>query len=577
MKPPAGLLLFCAVWLAAGAAAEDATIPGEIATPYPTLVNLSIEWKIRGDDNLNGVVEVWYRQAGASEWKQAMPLRRIPAGEWAPRTEPHRRRFSWENRHSGSIFDLRPDTEYEIRLKLTDPDGGSAERTIRARTRPVPRQAPDARIRRVTRKEFAAAIRSAEPGDVLLLEPGNYGTFEMTRDGAPGRPIVIRGARDYGVWFDGVSLRGRKYVHLENVTVDGGIDLLGGEHLVVRRCEVNAKYGIIAKRPPGAKNCYIADNTVRFIMPWKPERMGHVTPEGVAANRGEGIQITGPGNVIAYNRVSGFRDCISTMEDAGAHEQVSIDIYNNDLTRCLDDAIEADFAMGNVRVMRNRITNAFVGLSSQPGLGGPTYFIRNAMYNLILTPFKLMRGTIGDVILHNTSVKVGDAIRYSWIGEKGSRALLRNNLLIGGAGGGVFGKYDSGPGLALNIRRPDPTFEMDYNGLGAHGTPFRGRYGEASFEGLEGLQAATPFRHIVRVDMDVFDAVAFPAPPVPERPPPDLRLRPGSAAVDRGAVIPNVNQPYRGAAPDLGAYEQGDLLPHYGPRPPGIDEETAAR
>lgn len=32
-----------------------------------------------------------------------------------------------------------------------------------------------------------------------------------------------------------------------------------------------------------------------------------------------------------------------------------------------DDAIEADFTMGNCRVLRNRISNSFMGISSQPG------------------------------------------------------------------------------------------------------------------------------------------------------------------------------------------------------------------
>ena len=41
-----------------------------------------------------------------------------------------------------------------------------------------------------------------------------------------------------------------------------GIDLLGGEGLVVRRCTVNAMYGIVPKRPPGVKNSYIADNRI---------------------------------------------------------------------------------------------------------------------------------------------------------------------------------------------------------------------------------------------------------------------------------------------------------------------------
>jgi hypothetical protein len=43
-------------------------------------------------------------------------------------------------------------------------------------------------------------------------------------------------------------------------------------------------------------------------------------------------------------------------------------------------------------------------------------------------------------------------------------------------------------------------------------------------------------------------------------------LRPGSAAIDKGAVISNVTDGYTGAAPDLGALEYGKPAPHYGPR-----------
>jgi hypothetical protein len=46
----------------------------------------------------------------------------------------------------------------------------------------------------------------------------------------------------------------------------------------------------------------------------------------------------------------------------------------------------------------------------------------------------------------------------------------------------------------------------------------------------------------------------------------DLRLREGSAAIDAGVELPNVTDGFRGSAPDLGAYEFGTPLPHYGPR-----------
>ena len=47
----------------------------------------------------------------------------------------------------------------------------------------------------------------------------------------------------------------------------------------------------------------------------------------------------------------------------------------------------------------------------------------------------------------------------------------------------------------------------------------------------------------------------------------DFRLKPGSAPVDKGMMIPNVTDTYTGTAPDLGALEVGLPAPHYGPRP----------
>ena len=35
------------------------------------------------------------------------------------------------------------------------------------------------------------------------------------------------------------------------------------------------------------------------------------------------------------------------------------------LDRAVDDGVEADFSMGNVRVMRNRLTNVFMGLATE--------------------------------------------------------------------------------------------------------------------------------------------------------------------------------------------------------------------
>jgi len=46
----------------------------------------------------------------------------------------------------------------------------------------------------------------------------------------------------------------------------------------------------------------------------------------------------------------------------------------------------------------------------------------------------------------------------------------------------------------------------------------------------------------------------------------NFRLRPGAIAIDRGLVLPNINDGFAGKAPDLGALEAGQPRPIYGPR-----------
>jgi hypothetical protein len=561
-------------------AASLATTPLEVTTPYPTLIHLAVEWAIEGDMNNNGQVAVSYRNVGETSWREGMPLRRVPAGRSSG--------YSWTNKHSGTIFNLRPDTEYESHLRLYDPDGGAAERTVRARTRPVPRAMPDAPVRQVTSETFAAAVAAAEPGEILLLADGRYGRFTASRDGAPGRPLVIRSQGE--VVFESIDLKGRSHLHLEGLTVNGIIDLADTRHCVIRRCIVNApagSHGIIAKGYPenetaGATNCYIADNVVTGLNPWTSEAMG-----AKGQNHGNGIQVAGAGNVICFNRVAGFRDCIATHPGEGG--AISIDIYNNALEHGLDDAIEADYTLSNCRVVRNHIINSFCGLSSQPSLGGPSHFIRNVMYNIIYAPFKLHKRTQGNVVLHNTVVKTGDGSAAFteppelYTRPDGSlvpdviirRAFFRNNLTIGGTGSNIFGPgYTNGRGLAARWPTLDETCDFDFNGYGTHGTPFEGDIRGQWFDSLETLRSNTMERYGVQVSMSVFAAnVPFPDPPLPSRAVADLRLRDGTVAIDAAETIPDINDNYTGSAPDLGAYEYGQPPPHYGPRPDGVDEE----
>ena len=63
----------------------------------------------------------------------------------------------------------------------------------------------------------------------------------------------------------------------------------------------------------------------------------------------------------------------------------------------------------------------------------------------------------------------------------------------------------------------------------------------------------------------IFADWSIPAEPARVEPQ-HLTLKPSSEAVDAGAIVPNITDDFVSEAPDLGAYEFGGEMPHYGPR-----------
>ena len=417
-------------------------------------------------------------------------------------------------------------------------------------------------VKPATPSTFDSVAAAAQPGDIIELAAGSYAGFSFSRDGQPGKPIVIRSTA--GAKFtSSISIQDRKHVHLVGLTVEGGrIRFDNSDSIAIMKCKVQASAsvagdGIITWAR--AQDAYIADNVVTGTSTWAESSVG-----ASGDNLGEGILVNGPGHVVEHNRITGFRDNISFVED-DSQDQHSIDVLDNDIQQATDDGIEADFCEHNCRIMRNRLTNVFVAMSSQPGLGGPCYFIRNVVYNAIyVAAFKLHRGSVGDVALHNTIVKNGDALAVE-SGTTHSRQYFRNNIFIGGAGG-TFNSWDSGSGKVMNLAyAKDASF--DYDGLGSTTGSFAGTYMSTSFSSVAEMQSKTTEKHGLQVSLSVFaSTVAYPGTPFPAAAAPDLRLKAGSAAIDVGVALPNVNDGYAGAAPDLGAFELGATPPAYGPR-----------
>jgi hypothetical protein len=551
--------------------AGRAAIPGKIVVEPPTFLSLGLEWHLQGDTNLNCKVEVRYRKKGQADWKQGFPFLRCEPG-------PHPTYVHDPgNLLAGSLFDLEPDTEYEIQLNLFDPDGGQATESLTARTRAEPRAFEGGRKLHVVPgggggtgteadpfQGIAEADKAAQPGDVFLLGAGTYSMKDqvLTKSGEPGKPIVWRGVGTDRVILEAnggenvLILNGLKHVHLEDLTVSKGRNALlafGVEGLVIQRCRISGYsysgiYGGHWKKG-GSRDWVLSDNHLSGPADWSRGRKAS----------SYGIILGGPGHVIRYNRIENNWDGISLAGggDKGAADPrgVSIDIYGNDFLQCTDDGVECDYTWHNIRVFRNRLVNTFSTLSFQPIYGGPGYFLYNAMYNTTNKPFKLHVDPTGMIVAHNTCASGVEA----FYGGGFHNAFFRNNLLLGVAGerGGYAMSTQAGrldldytgwnrPSAANfiklnNVRYPDPAAFTEDTGAGAHN---------------------------VLLDWDVLVDPTPPPGPLKTADPAkvDLRVKPESKAVDAGVALPGLNDGFTGAAPDLGCFEVGKPAPQYGPR-----------
>jgi hypothetical protein len=174
---------------------------------------------------------------------------------------------------------------------------------------------------------------------------------------------------------------------------------------------------------------FIADNLVEGPFKWVTPHMQE-WKDLWEKYEYRGIELTGSGHDICYNRVRHFKDALDTFP---SQRCAAIDFHHNDCSESIDDGIEMDYSERNTRCFLNRFTNVFQGISVQPVFGGPVYVFRNALYNVQVEPFKLHNTPSGALFFHNTVVKQGVP---TLLGTRDSphNCVFRNNLFIGTTG-----------------------------------------------------------------------------------------------------------------------------------------------
>jgi len=649
--------LFSLLWTLPLAAADKTTVK-EFITEPATLVSLGFEWRIDGDDNRNATVAVSYRKKGEPMWKDGLPLLRIGN----ERINENALQYMTPNGFAGSIFELDPDTLYEARFVMADPDGisGKAETIVSVRTRPEPTPAPGGKVYHVYPPEYKGQRQEpgftgllgayytgssssdnfntypprVQPGDTILVHAGLYkddryrygaglgtvssGTYFLTQSGTAEKPIVIKAAGDGEAIFDGdgaynlFNVMAANYNYFEGLTIrntdlafQAGLkNIAGSSGLTIKKCRFENVGRAIYTDWSGSKNYYIADNVMsgrfnpNYLMGFTGRTWQNLPEFNPKLVSEYAVKVYGSGHVVAYNSIANFHDGVDVASYGNPDGSpnpirdrmpVSIDFYGNDISNVEDNCIEADGGAHNIRIFRNRCFNhGHRALSVQTMFGGPVYFIRNVVYH---APeggaVKFTASAAGIVMYHNTLIAPVKPMLLA-----ASNVHYRNNLILGKSetletfavetntnySSSDYNGFRPNEGAEFSFEWSTPPMTMRANFLGEPGirstqeqTQFEMKARERRrFKTLkEYTDAVNEDRHSILVDYDVFMKVTPPGPDPRTLYKPsdfDFTLRPGSAAVDAGVRLPGVNDDFTGRAPDLGAYEVGQPLPHYGPR-----------
>jgi fibronectin type 3 domain-containing protein len=568
---------------------------------YSNIYTIGVEWPLSGDSDHDARCTVQFREKGQTTYRKGMDLFRVDF-QWNWQHENNRKKENF-NMLAGSIMHLKPNTVYQVRLQMNDPDGGSATRDVEIRTRPIPsipsggktyHVVPGTRGGKGTAADpfhgVDAAMKVAQPGDTILIHKGDYPRFNIKKSGKPGKYIVFKGAGDGPAVFPKAWIFNASHIWIEGLTfkyqgkrMDNGQEG-GGLHgrdgcrdvVVVRNTFRTFYYNIwISKQ---CADWYVADNdivgnrtNIDILPPGTDYRYGG---EGVMMNNSSG-------HTIAHNS-------ISVVADGMSFPGRNVDIFGNDIFNVVDDGIELDMGYANVRIWGNRLYNCLMhNFSYQPQYCGPHYIVRNQ----VITSKKasaIFKFRIQDQFLFaNNSIIMRGRTQYQ--AQAFLRSYSRNNLWIFPPNYKHSLWEASNPSAktiqigneskdSINMK-PDWRTNVDYDGFDWNDTkyPFLW-YGKkiatlpelAKHVGIEKNAKKVSRDELYGKNLALNERTV-------------LALRAGSGAIDAGVAIPNIVEDFNGRAPDLGAYEFGAPLPIYGPRkgngnpPPQPEPEPVAR
>lgn len=337
----------------------------------------------------NASADIQFKAQNDTQWQLGLAL------QWEP----------IQGALSGSIVYLKPNTQYEVKVSLSENGVLLSEEqysfTTRAESPPID---PD-------KIYYLSEIYQGGQLDIeaLGIEGNANGWAKIIGDG-----VTIQAEEGDK---SAVYIGRQNYIILENITTKGGfrygIHGYKAHHVWIKGANIS-EFGRVATEYRKGKGYETINNTglINYDSGIYLERTGVVvienseihSPNGKAnsweyghPNGPNAFQIWGYHDTEAYrgqyivrnNRFYGtpekrFNDVIegrSNFKRSGAFVRDSA-IYNNYLAYANDDLIEIDGGQANVLVYNNEMTQGYCGISTAPNMIGPSYVFHNYIHDL---------------------------------------------------------------------------------------------------------------------------------------------------------------------------------------------------
>ncbi|MGE5639333.1 MAG: Ig-like domain-containing protein [Clostridia bacterium] len=511
-----------------------------------TFHSIGLYWKPTSTPSSAGC-DVQFRPSGTSAWQPGLNL-------W------------YDSRNAecrGSLVQLQPGTQYDVQFGV----GGSFKQQLSATT--WGEQFPVARVVSVPPSSSTLNITEGGTAGGYVVYDGGGATIDVANGAAfnisvNASYVIVRNFVLKGAQQDGIRIQPAQHdVVIEANDISGWGRYSGNTTSAGWQIGVDMDSGISAKcgSTPDIQRMVIQRNRIhdpRYgANSWD---WGHPAgPNAVFFSN------CGGNNVIRYNEVwstgvdhyfmdaLGGEDNFSNLGYPGADS----DVYGNRISNAWDDGIEAEGGGRNVRVWGNYIDQTATGVASTAVAIGPIYIFRN-VYNRSRQLSQVSTdqddrnkfaksGTetgFGDgrrYVLHNTLLQAtasgatyplgaGQGVSEAGSSEPMTNSVIRNNILhiwksnwasISSAGGGGN----------------DADYDLFNGAITISGQEAHGIVGTPIYASGNGWQNEAGGMY---------------------------QLAPSSPGYDKGVRIPNFNDGFTGAGPDMGAHEAGTPAMKFG-------------